>query len=83
MHPVVCGDALGLTRQAYVACGWEGDGSARLHHRAGCHGGVRARPSYSVERPRDVVAMWVQERTGLLVREGREALSAEHVDDCC
>jgi penicillin-binding protein 1B len=32
---------------------------------------VWARPAYTVERPRDVVAMWVQERTGLLVREGR------------
>ncbi|MBP7149287.1 MAG: transglycosylase domain-containing protein [Acidobacteria bacterium] len=30
-----------------------------------------ARPAYDVERPRDVVSAWVQDKTGLLVGEGR------------
>jgi hypothetical protein len=38
---------------------------------------VPARADYALERPRDVVEMWVQERTGLLVREGRLGARAE------
>ncbi|HEX6851307.1 MAG TPA: transglycosylase domain-containing protein [Candidatus Polarisedimenticolaceae bacterium] len=38
---------------------------------------VPARADHALERPRDVVEMWVQERTGLLVREGRLGARAE------
>lgn len=38
---------------------------------------VPARAGHLLERPRDVVEMWVQERTGLLVREGRLGARAE------
>ena len=38
---------------------------------------VRARPDYAVERPRDVVEAWVQERTGLLVGAGYLGARAE------
>ena len=38
---------------------------------------VPARADYRLERPRDVLEMWVQERTGLLVREGRLGARAQ------
>jgi penicillin-binding protein 1B len=38
---------------------------------------VPLRADYTVTRPRDVVEVWVQDRTGLLVREGRPGAHAE------
>ena len=38
---------------------------------------VPARPPYTVERPDGVVERWVQEKTGLLVRPGREGARPE------
>ena len=40
-------------------------------------GAVPARPPYTVARPDGVVERWVQERTGLLVRPGREGARPE------
>lgn len=36
-----------------------------------------ARPAYDLPRPRDVVSMWVQESSGLLVRDGRPGAREE------
>ena len=40
-------------------------------------GAVPARPPYAVERPDNLVERWVQEKTGLLVRPGREGARPE------
>ena len=58
---------LGLTGAAAAGPMWH-DFMARA---------VPLRADYTVTRPRAVVEMWVQERTGLLVREGRPGAHAE------
>jgi len=60
-------DRLGLTGAAAAGPLWH-DFMARA---------VPLRADYTLDRPRDVVEMWVQERTGLLVREGRAGARAE------
>jgi len=71
-----------------VAVAWIGlDGGGRLGLTGAAAAGplwrelmasaVPARPPYTVERPDGVVERWVQEKTGLLVRPGREGARPE------